>query len=290
MPMWARAGAVRLSRRLRREPLAQFLAIGLALFVADRALGERASQEGRIVVGDAVQRTIVARHVAVHDRPPTADELAALSRRWAEREALFREARALGLAEGDPQIRQQLIDRARDLLLHAITLEVPDEATLRAWFERTKHRYGSPPVLSFSVAQSDGSEAAARRLAAALNDPDSEAPLPEIYPFIRYERTRLEAQFPPDLLSAIEALETGRWQAIDAPDGWHPVRLDERLPGENPPFESVREDVALDWLDAEEARRARVARDRLMRDYDVEIEPVAIETLVEARRAASGGR
>lgn len=96
-------------RRLLREPLVHFLAIGLLLFVAfDRVGGDRGATGRTIVVDDAIVADLVRRHAAVWQRPPTPAELDGLVNGWVRDGIAYREGLELRLDRDDPLIRRRV--------------------------------------------------------------------------------------------------------------------------------------------------------------------------------------
>ncbi|MEO0823568.1 MAG: hypothetical protein AAF074_24515, partial [Pseudomonadota bacterium] len=113
--------------------------------------------------------------------------------------------------------------------------------------------------------------------------------LPETFPFLRLPRPQLQQTLPEGTLEKLEALEPGRWAAVEGREQWNVVRLDFVEPGEKVRFEDVAEAVALDWLEAENERLGRAAVEDLATEYEITIEPVSVDELAEsiARRRAS---
>src|SRR5512143_4022606 len=83
-------------RRLLREPLVHFLALGLALFVLyDAVSGARGGADRRIVVDEAAVAAIVRMHQGTWKRTPTPAELRSLVDAYVREEVLYREGVAM---------------------------------------------------------------------------------------------------------------------------------------------------------------------------------------------------
>ena len=84
-------------------------------------------------------------------RTPSAKEREDLTRRWLEREVLYREAVALGLAERDPVIKTQLVRAMTHLLRSSAPIEEPTDEALQAWISEDLDRYGVPARWSLEI-------------------------------------------------------------------------------------------------------------------------------------------
>ena len=98
MPTW---------KRLAREPLVHFLAIGAALFVFFAWRGGGAAPS-RVVVTPGRIDHLVAGFTKTWQRPPNGDELKALVDEFVREEIATREAKAMGLDADDTIIRRRL--------------------------------------------------------------------------------------------------------------------------------------------------------------------------------------
>lgn len=236
------AGSATLARmgpilRLLREPVLHFLVLG-ALLVALRMAS---SGPERIELDEAVDRALAEEHAARHGTPPTDEELAAARRRWLEEEALYREARVLGLDEGDAIVRRRLIqkmelvltasipppaidDAAREAFLtaHEVELSLPERRTLRLRF--------------FAGTRADAeADARAARLVEAAADPWLRAD-----GLGAVSRGEAERALGPTLAAAAFALEVGETSEPVAIDGGFAVVTVERIePARRPTLERV---------------------------------------------------
>src|SRR5262245_6394111 len=91
-----------------REPLLQFLVIGLVLFAGYRLLNPAAGERpdgNRIVITDDDLRQLQISWMAQRQRPPTPEELGGLVQNKVREEILYREALALGLDKNDTIVK-----------------------------------------------------------------------------------------------------------------------------------------------------------------------------------------
>jgi peptidyl-prolyl cis-trans isomerase C len=127
-----------------REPLVHFLLAGLALFAVYG--GFRASPQGeeprRIeITADNIRRLGIA-WAARWQRFPTTLELRGLIEDQVREEILYREALALGLAQGDTIVKRWLAQKMDFLAEDVAALRDPSPEDLTAWFENNPRRAG----------------------------------------------------------------------------------------------------------------------------------------------------
>lgn len=254
-----------------REPLVHFLALGAVLYVALTWGGSPVDPASRVIdIGPEEQAQIALTFERTMGRAPTDAELDAAIERFVRDEVLYREALRLGLDQGDAVVRQRLVSKMDMSASAAAEAAEPDEATLRAFFEKNAARYGGEAMVSFEQAFF-ASEKEARDALASGSISGMPISLPanvEAMP-TREVQSRFGEQF----ARALNGIEPGeRWQGpIPSGFGWHLVRLSQRT-SESLDFELVRDRVANDWRSAEIATRKDRAFDVLRSAYRVEID------------------
>lgn len=229
--------------------MAQFLVVGGLAFAASVWLAPEPEDPRVLVIDEAVQEDLVDLFGEEYDRAPEPGEMNALMDRWVLNEALYREAMALGLDRGDEMIRERVAQKMRVMMLSQVTVEDPSEDELREWFEARRALYDEPATLSFRLARIDGTEAEARAVVERLRDGEAPAGAGAraVYPYAERPRPVVEQVLGRDVTAAIEALEPGRWEAVETPGGWQAARLDALEPGQRTAFEAVRGRVRVDW-------------------------------------------
>jgi len=267
--MIARAAA-----RLRRDPLAHFLAIGLAVFALDRATGEDANDPTLMRIDGAVYGELVDIYAAANGREPTEEEMRPLVSRWILNETLYREALARGLDQGDEMIRERIAQKMRILIRGGVDVDAPDDDTLRAFFEARRADYVDPATLSIEIARIGRGEAEARRWAQRLNalderDETPPADAPRVFAFYDRPRDAMVSVFGAPFLDAVEALPPTIWTAMDTPDGWHAARLIASAPRYEASFEEARNAVLADWRQQAQRQAEYAAVEALVDRYDV---------------------
>src|SRR5215510_2686912 len=136
--------------RLLREPLIQFLALGLLLFIVYRALHRTAGpQPGRIELTADDLRQIGLAWVAQGRPAPMPAEMQALVDGRVREEILYREALALGLDKDDTIVRRRMAQKMDFLFEDVAALREPADDELRVWFEKNAARFTLPARATF---------------------------------------------------------------------------------------------------------------------------------------------
>ncbi|MCA9562181.1 MAG: peptidyl-prolyl cis-trans isomerase [Myxococcales bacterium] len=274
--------AGRLGRFL-REPLLHFALGGLALFGLDAALnpgGPQVQDSYVIEVNAARVNEIEGRFEAQHGREPTDEELDRAIHQFAEDEALYREALALGLDQGDPIVRRRMIQNMRFLTEDTAVLDEPDEDTLREFMLAHRDNYERPPRYRLEhrfFANGSGDSAEVRAQSAVA---DLQAGL-EVTgePFIRGGTMRhvterdLAGIFGPEFASAAVTADGDRWQGpLRSSYGWHAVRVHLVESGHLPEVSEIRGRIANDWIESERDRINAELVGELMVRYEIRVE------------------
>lgn len=272
-------GVGRWVRTVFREPLVQFLALGLALFVGVGLV--RAAQRPVLRLDAADIQQLVQYWRLQADRDPTAAELKGMIQDRIDEELLAREAVRLGLDRGDMIIRRRLAQKmsfaSEDLGADA----APPEAKLRALYDQTKSTYAAPAQIAFRhvyFSQDRGASAAraaaSAALSAALRGEEVRGDaflLPLAY--ADAEPTSLSRDYGPDFAEAVASAPVGRWSGpFKSAYGFHLVFVEARRPPSTPSFEAVKSEVLDAYLS--NARRARNAQvlDDLRRRFKIVVE------------------
>ncbi|WP_421717322.1 peptidyl-prolyl cis-trans isomerase [Algiphilus sp.] len=228
-----------MSRRWLREPLVVFALIGGALFALDHALTDIGADREIVVSAQRIDALRADFQTREH-RPPTAEELDRMVDHWVRNEALFRQARALGLDQDDQIIRRQLIRKMRFLLEDTHPLPEPTQEALRAHLQTHPERYGQPPRIRFEhVFIARGAQAAPRAeaLLRQLRSAEPGATLPPGDPFpgppliAAADATAVHKRFGSGFFETLQTLPPKQWSGpVASPAGLHLVRVQAVLP------------------------------------------------------------
>lgn len=275
----------------RLDPLVLFLAAGLALYLVLDALGLAHGDERSIAVDEAALNAYLASEGGrLPGRRTLADlrmgERRELIERYVREEALYREARALGLDRDDPAIRRRLVQSLRFSLQDDKTgVEEPTEAELRDFFATHRDRYAEPARLSFSHVYFDSSRrgrqeafAAARQALGRVGYTDWLA-LGDRYPYQRSQidvgTDALAAELGQSAARRIAALAPGEaWHGpIESDLGFHLVRIDRKTSGSEPDFAEIRSALAAGLSEERRNQALQRAIDAIVAGYRIRLAP-----------------
>lgn len=269
-----------------RDPFVHFLLLGLALFGIDAALDppepEAATErvalpipQGPIVVDADVRERLTATWERTHDLPPTEAEMAALVSGWIDREVLYREGLARGLAIDDARIRERVASQMAYVLQEQVVVPEPTTEELERWFEDHPERFtkeGRIDLTHVFVEAGEASDERARELLTLLSQGASPDGLGDTFAGGRRFRGRtleaLRERFGEGFVAGLERQEIGSWSLRTSSHGTHLVRVDRRVAGEPASFAS--EAVRHDWEADARARALAEATAELRARWEVE--------------------
>lgn len=294
-------------KRLLKEPLLHFLALGVMIFAIDawRKPGDTGSAdpEGkRIEVGTATITRLKDGWTRQFQRSPTAEELRELVEQHVREEVLSREALALGLDRDDTIVRRRLAQKMEFLTQDVTTSVAPDDATLAAFFAANAARYAKPARMDFrhlyfsrekrgATLETEVNAALAALAKPDANEEDFGDSFLQGFAFSDQEEADVAAIFGREFGAAVMKAPTGRWSGpIASSYGMHLVHLTRRDPSQPVELAAVRETVLRDYL--EERRQSGNAEvlARMKENYDVVIDEAALEAAAADRsKTASTG-
>ena len=262
-------------KRILREPLTHFLAIGVVLFAVFALVNdERPAGSNRIEITGGDIEQLVAIFGKQWQRPPNQQELQGLIDARVREEVLYREALAMGLDKDDTIVRRRVAQKLEFLMADASGVAQPGDTALQAYYEANAERYRQPPKLSFSQVyfstdrRGEQAQKAAGAVLARLRaaqPPVTHAPeegdpfmLPQVY--VDKRTDDIARDFGSAFSEAIAGYETGQWQGpVASAYGVHLVYVVSREASRLPPLEQMRERVVNDWL----AEQRRLADERM---------------------------
>lgn len=239
-----------------REPLVHFFVLGAVVFALfalfDDTSPPVSGQTITVTVDDA--RRLAAEFEATWRRAPTPDEFDHMIEDYIREEIFVREAKALGLDEGDAVIRRRLQLKMEFLTEAGAQAVNPDDVTLEAHLAAHPDRFARAPVVEFqqillgeTTGRSDVVE-----IRADLNsgrdpvDVGQPSLLPASLP--ASPRQVVDATFGSGFFDAVAGLPVGEWAGpVATPFGRHLVLVTELQEGGLPPLDAIRERVLQDW-------------------------------------------
>ncbi len=279
------SGVIGLLKRAVREPLAHFLAIGAALFIANAMIhGPGPGPAGdRIVITEGRVKQIAESFLLLAGRPPGRDELAVLVDDYVSEEVGYREAVAMGLDADDTIVRRRMRQKLEFLIEDEAASEEPTDAELKVWMGAHPAEYRLPERRSLRQVLASADKRGPRAKADAEawlvklesgGDPGKQGDqsmLPGALPLTSQDG--VAALFGDDFAKAVFAQDRGAWAGpVASPFGQHIVQVIDVEPGRAVSLEEGRDKVRSDWVES----RRNAARDRfhanLRKRYDIHIE------------------
>jgi hypothetical protein len=291
-------------KRLLKEPLLHFLALGALLFVAHSVMNrDGESGDAQILVTQGKIENLQASFSRVWQRPPSPAELDGLIQDYVREEVLMREAMALGLDRDDTVIRRRLRQKMEFLANDLAAPAEPGEEELKEFLAKHPDRFRLESRFTFRQIylnpdrRGDGLKPEAERLLSELNQPGASRDFrnlgdvtllnPELAEAAASEVTSL---FGEEFTRQLAELPEGRWHGpVPSCFGVHLVYLEELKPGRMPELAEIREQVAREWTEARRRDSNEQFYHNLLKRYAVTIElpSSAAQTntvAVEARR------
>lgn len=267
-------------RRLLREPLIHFLALGALLFAAYGWLNDGGfAGRDEILVTQPLVGGLVTQFERVWQRPPTDEERQALIDSWVRDEVFYREAIAMGLERDDPVVRRRLSQKVQFILDSGVPAP-PTDADLQRWLDEHADAYRLEPTYAlrqvfFDPSKHGGNgeaaaEAAKRALAANREVAGDATMLP---PTLTGSASDVERNFGSEFEATLRTLSVGSWQGpVRSGFGLHLVLLERRTDGRLARLEEVREAVARDLGHARAQAADEAYYRRLREKYVVRVE------------------
>ena len=250
-----------------REPLLQFLLVGVLLFALWKVVNPHSADPGpanRIVLTEDDLKQLATTWMLAGRAPPTAQQMQSLVDDRVREEVLYREALALGLDKDDTIVKRQLARKMEFLTEDVSKLEAPQAGELKAWFEKNKERFALPPRVSFrhiyfspdrrgKNVRADA-ERAQSELAGKPMDAPAVATAGDPFMFQQYYGDRpfdeIARQFGPQFARALIAVTPGAWAGpIASGYGWHVIFAESITPQRLPDFDDIEPEVKAAWME-----------------------------------------
>ncbi len=262
-------------RRLLREPLLQFLVLGLLLYAAQLAL--RPGPQRKVVLSQKELKQRVQSKEDALGRPLSEAELTALTDEYTDELILLHEAKLMKLDRSDDEARARLIHLAR-MRLDEVVPE-PSRQQLEVYFQQHSSEYRMGAWVSFDqVFFASGSpdtpsdpDSFLERLARSEDGRGLGEPDPILNDHAReLTRSQLRSLFGPAFADTVFVLPESVWSGpFHSTQGTHYLRVIEHHPAPVPKFEEVQAYLRKDW----KATKHREIQDQklqeLRREYTI---------------------
>lgn len=273
-------------RGLLREPLLHFVLLGALIFAAHAWLTRDVVEprpERQVAIGESELRWLRETWVRQWGREPSPEELRGLLVGLLHEELMAREARELGLDEGDTIVRRRLAQKVEFMVQDVAQLAEPAAGELEAFHAAHPERFTTPPKRSFTQVffsrdkRKDAAADAQAALAALARGAD---------PATLGDRLLVEAEhhavepygvdsvFGKAFADAVFALEPGAWRGpVESAYGLHLVRVTAAEPGVPQGFAAARGEVLEAWRERKLAEANAAYFAGLMKKYEVVLDP-----------------
>lgn len=260
------------SRRLLRDPLFAFFAIGALCFVVYTQLSRDATTP--ITLSQSSQALLVAEWEMLTGNSAQAADVDAILNDYYQRELLYREGIASELHLSDASVRELMIE----LMQQRVTGEIaePSAKDLVNFYADNMERYYTEASISFSQKVFASAPENPEALREQLNQGGAQI---GIVPwqgsdFPDYGVSMVRGLFGQPLLEILQGLAIGEWQGpYESRQGWHYFRVTARSAPQLLPFERVRDQVLADYQAAAVAQAVAEFTDARRPQYPFEIAP-----------------
>ena len=278
-------------KKLLKDPLLHFLFAGAVLFWVLNVLTPPAEPD-RIVVDRAALLSFIQYRSKAFEPETAAAILDAMKEEDRQRliddyireEALYREARALGLDQSDYVIRQRMVQKFEFMTQAASTPVEPDENALATYYEENRQDYFIQAGASFAhvfIAGKDdpkGSAAKAEAMLETLRQTGAQFEDATRYGdrflfntnYVERTRAYIKSHFGAEATKIIfdDATPINAWTGpVFSEHGAHLIYLTARTPGFVQPLETIRDIVVADFVGAEQRAINEALVDALIEDY-----------------------
>jgi len=268
-----------------REPLVQFLLVGVALFAAWHVLHpEEARDTARIELTHDDLRQMTVGWLAQGRPAPSPEQIQSLVENKVREEVLYREALALGLDRDDAIVKRRLAQKMEFLANDTASVRDPSPGELQAWYAQNQQRFAAPPRVTFrhvyfsfdrrgENARRDALAALKAMSAAGSQRPSLQSTGDAFMFQDRFtDRTpeQLAAIFGPTFSEGLFKGTAGSWQGpIESGYGWHVVLIDDIEPARPPSFEEAESDIRDAWMTEQRDASKRRAFETMRARYEV---------------------
>lgn len=283
-----------------KEPMVQFVLIGLLTFSANTWWNSSNNQEDKTIrVSESELSRIRSLYTKQWGSPPSAQQLQDLLQNHIREEVLYREALSQGLQEDDVVVRRRLVQKMEFLLANAV--QNPTVEQLLAYYQARPEEFKSPARLSFehvffSRAQRGehalkDAQSALKVLQAGGRDAHKslgdKIELPSSVD--NYPADKLTRDWGQGFSNALTQSQPEAWSGpIESPFGWHVVRLRQLIPEQILPFEQVRESISIKVAQQSMKSLTQTNTQHLINTYQIELPPT-VSALADAA-SQHGGR
>lgn len=289
-------------KKFLKDPLVHFLVAGAALFGAINILAP-AEEADRIMVDRAALLSFIQYRSKAFEPETAAAILDAMSEESRQRliddyvreEALYREAKKMGLDQGDYVIRQRMVQKFEFMTKSASTPGEPDAEALAGYYEKNKQDYYVQPgatlahVFVSATKHPSDYQAKAETLLGELRQSDAQFEDATGYGdrflfhtnYIERTFAYIKSHFGETATEVIfdDAMPLSQWAGpVMSKHGAHLIFVTARNPGFIQPLEEIKSTVAADMIGAAQRARNEKLIDAIIKDYApvIDLDDIAV--------------
>lgn len=272
-------------RRLFLEPFVQFIILGGFLFVVVSYFQQGNDKASRdIIVDNERIRLMLLNYKTQTGNLPTKKQLDAFIENYIKEEISFREAKRMGLDKDDEIIRRRLTQKFEFLQTDLVDIAPPSEADLKLFYSDNPALFSNNASVSFShiyfSADQMSNAATEQKALSVLRElqqtsltraPEKGDRFPLQYDYT--EQTNLDVQQNFGGNQMTDELFKGPlnvWLGpVQSGYGWHLIYILKREIASELPFEAVKEEVKIKWMDSAKSDHNQKLFEQLGKKYNI---------------------
>lgn len=271
-------------RKFLAEPLLHFLLIGAGIFLYYQIVSPaEQSDDSTIVVTAERQDNLRSQFEATRMRAPTQEEMVALIANYLRDEALYREAKALGLDQDDQVVRGRMRQKMEFFVESGTALLEPDDAELQKILDANPDQYSRPGLIAFRQVylgenfSPDEAKEILARLTEIGDGPEfasfgQRSLLPIEVPLSA--RQRIANTFGEAFADTVRGLKKGEWVGpVRSGYGSHFIYITDETPPVFKTLEEVRPSLVEEWRYTKANELLDLQAQDLLGKYDIVVEP-----------------
>lgn len=283
-----------------REPLVHFFLLGTLIFILFDLVGSSKPEPADKVINisSSMVENMINRWMLRMNRLPTQTELQTMVDKYIDEEILFREALLLELDEDDVVIRQRLAQKMEFISRQVLTVQKPNPAEIRSYFESVQDKYRIDGRVSFThiyfntdKRTEQDAERAAMQIMKELNSrnilPEETSEMGDRF-LMGYEHRMVPGKDiarqygSSSFVDSLYVYSPGIWEGpLKSSFGIHLVLVHEREDARYPEFEEVADRVRQDYIDLKTMELDEAFRLQLRSRYKIRFDENLIDEYSE---------
>lgn len=263
-----------------KEPLIHFVIISSIIFLVYDTINNESVNTNIIIISESRVEQLTNEILNSKNRLPVSKEIDIAIESFALNEIYLREARELGLHQGDKIIERRLRQKMEYLLDEMASIQEPDSDELKRFYQANIEQYKSPVTYSFTqiyVSTDRDKEKLSQHLKEQqLRIEQGKTPLsdPSMLPLkISLQSSQqIELTFGNYFAVKLKGLTANTWsKPIDSGLGKHFVYITEKIESIPKPLSSIKEELIADWQYERRKKFKQVYEEELMRRYEIDV-------------------